>query len=151
MHMKVVLMKDVRGTGSGGDVVHVPAGYARNYLIPNQLAQPATADILNEIERRKEHKAEQEKQVRFRFKEIARRIGHVRVTIPMKATETGSLFGKIHEPQIIKALERQGFSITSGMVHIDKPIDCLGDHHATIKLPGADRVTIIVTAVKEHE
>ena len=109
--MKVVLLKDVKGSGKKGEIVSVSDGYARNYLFKQGLAKEATSAALNENKQQKEafeyHKAVEIKEA----KELANLLKTKTIYIKVKAGENGKIFGGITSLEISKALEKEGVLI----------------------------------------
>ena len=93
--MEVILIEDVAGLGSRGDVVRVKDGYARNYLFPRKLAIPDTPSnrkrFENEFKTRKKVELKKEEEARA----LADELSTLTLTIKAKAGEEGKLFGSI--------------------------------------------------------
>ena len=101
--MQVILKKDVQNIGEVGDLVNVKDGYARNYLIPNSLAEVATPGALAQRERniaRIKAKAEKLHQEALASKEEIEKIGTI--SLSAKAGESGKLFGTITTKNYLK-------------------------------------------------
>lgn len=102
--MKVILTKDVKGTGKKGDVAEVSDGYARNFLIKKGLATEATSTGINETNQKKAadayHKAEEIKAM----KELAAKMKGTEVTVPIKVGANGKTFGSVTGAQVAAAL-----------------------------------------------
>ena len=93
--MKVILLKDIKGTGKKDQIIEASDGFARNYLFPRKLAMEASAANLNAIENAKSaqsHRKEVEKQ---EAQELARKMGEMVVEVAVRAGENGKLFGKV--------------------------------------------------------
>ena len=93
--MKVILLKDIKGTGKKDQIIEASDGFARNYLFPRKLAMEASAANLNAIENAKSaqsHRKEVEKQ---EAQELARKMGEMTVEVSVCAGENGKLFGKV--------------------------------------------------------
>src|SRR5918997_214649 len=93
--MQVILLKDVEKVGLRGEVVDVARGYARNYLLPRRLAEPASPGRLEELRRREELRARQEARTHDEAREIAARLEQMTLRFDAKAGPTGSLFGSV--------------------------------------------------------
>ncbi|TXL63372.1 50S ribosomal protein L9 [Cerasibacillus terrae] len=133
--MKVILLKDVKGQGKKGDVKKVSAGYARNYLLKNNLAVEATAGNLKQLEakkRKQDEEAQQEKEEAIQLKEALEK---TTVEIKAKSGEGGRLFGSITNKQIAEALKKEhGFKIDRRKIELDEPIKSLGHVNVPVKL-----------------
>jgi large subunit ribosomal protein L9 len=93
--MQVILLQDVDKVGLRGEVVEVARGYARNYLLPRQLAQAATRGALEDLRRRDEVRARQEARTHEEARDIAARLEQTVLRFDVKAGPTGSLFGSV--------------------------------------------------------
>ncbi len=133
--MKVILLKDVKGTGVKGDVVNVSDGYARNFLFPKGLAVEATKSNLNELknkERAQQKRIEQEKQ---EARELAKKISDITLVIKAKSGENGKLFGSVTNKEIAQELKKQhNITIDRKKIVLDEPIKQLGQMELEVKL-----------------
>lgn len=128
--MKVLMLKEVNGTGKEGEIVNVSDGYARNFLIPKKLAVVADASNIDAANRKKAAAAHRIDVQRKTAKELASGMSDLTVRIYAKAGENGRLFGSITANQIADALKEQ-YDIT-----VDKK---------KIRIPEAIKTTGIVT------
>jgi large subunit ribosomal protein L9 len=102
--MDVILLKDVEKVGLKGDVVNVARGYARNYLLPRRLAEPATPGRLAELERHQQLRARHEAQTVEQAQDTANALEGVELRFDRKAGPTGSLFGSVTATDIADEL-----------------------------------------------
>src|SRR4029079_15521320 len=93
--MEVILLSDVEHVGLRGDVVSVARGYARNYLLPRQLAEEATPARVAELQKRDTLRARQEAKTADQAQEIAQALSQTVLRFEVKAGPTGSLFGSV--------------------------------------------------------
>jgi large subunit ribosomal protein L9 len=93
--MEVILKQDVDGTGLRGEVVNVARGYARNFLLPRGLAEPATPALVRELDKRTEQRARQEAKTGEEAKAIVTRLEALELRFDVTAGPTGSLFGSV--------------------------------------------------------
>jgi large subunit ribosomal protein L9 len=93
--MEVILKQDVDGTGLRGEVVNVARGYARNFLLPRGLAEPATPALVHELDKRMEQRARQEAKTGEEAKAIVTRLESLELRFDVTAGPTGSLFGSV--------------------------------------------------------
>ena len=100
--MQVILLKDVEQIGLRGEVVDVARGYARNYLLPRQLAEAATPGALEDLRRRDEVRARQEARTHEEARDIAARLEQTVLRFDVKAGPTGSLFGSVTATDICR-------------------------------------------------
>ncbi|MBI4426483.1 MAG: 50S ribosomal protein L9 [Candidatus Kerfeldbacteria bacterium] len=145
--MRVILTSDVPGTGRRGDVLAVPDGFARNYLIPGGLAQLATpAVVARQARRQKQQVLAQAKQLADRQR-LAEKLSHTPITVTAAANQRGRLYGAVTAQQVMTALSRQGLAVEPDWVSFPKPIDQLGSATAVINLGRHLSVTVPVTVV----
>ena len=105
--MKVILLKDVKGTGKKGEVKEVSDGYAKNFLLPKKIAVVAdntNVKELNEKNKAKENKAQKEYEAAV---ELGKKMEDMAVTIYSKAGDGGRLFGSITSKDIEEELKKQ--------------------------------------------
>lgn len=151
--MKVLLTQDVSGLGKVGEIKKVADGYARNYLIPNNLAVLARPGLVRQAG--EQHRAEEKKTARqvADAQALARQIAQLTLTFKAKAGEQDKLYGSITSGDIVEELEKQtGQKVDRRKVLLDNPIKQLGSHQVSIKL-AADvigEVTVIIER-EEHE
>jgi large subunit ribosomal protein L9 len=132
--MKVILTDEIRGLGTRGDVVTVKDGYARNYLIPKNLAREATAGNLKSIEQERKKWAmlgQQEKDVALK---AAASVQGVKVTIAKRVGEHGNLFGSVTANDIADALVARGIEVDKRRIELAHPIKSLGTHDVDVRL-----------------
>ncbi len=131
--MKVILIKDVKAQGKKGDVINVSDGYARNYLFKNDLAIEATSVNLNSLKISKEAADHRKSVEKAEAEELAKKINGMTVTIGMKVSETGKIFGALNTQAIADALEKEGISLDKKKIVLPEPIKTIGLHTVTIK------------------
>lgn len=133
--MKVILLKDLKGTGKKGEIKEVSDGYARNYMIPKGFAQEATSQNLNTLNQKnsaKEHKLEVEKQEALKIKEL---LDSDKLIIKSKAGEGQRLFGSITSKDIEEELKKQkNISIDKKKIDLKEPIKMIGSFTVKLKL-----------------
>jgi len=133
--MKVILTNEVEGLGAPGVVVEVKDGFARNYLIPRDLAEPATErnmKRLNHQRRQIERRVAREATAAMG---VAERLRTVTVTVRRQVGEQEKLFGSVTSRDIADALRREGIEIAHKDVLVDAPLKELGAHDISVKLP----------------
>ena len=102
--MKVVLIKDVYKLGRAGEIKKVAAGYGRNYLIPQGLAIPASKGALQQAERIRIKATERRAALNEELSAISEVLGGKTLALPVKASETGRLYGSVSRDEIVKAV-----------------------------------------------
>lgn len=134
MAKEVILMEDVPGLGYTGDLVRVSPGYARNYLLPRNLAAPATDATRKRVEKRKVEAEARRAQQREAYLAVAERIKGLVLNLKVKAGSEGKLFGSVTALDIVGALKTQGVEVEKQQVIIGEAIKSVGEHKVTIKL-----------------
>lgn len=146
--MKVILTQDVEKLGVAGDVKDVAKGYARNYLIPRELATVATSGAVKEFERRRSAQARREERETERAAALAERIAGLVLTFEAKAGDKGRLYGSITSVEVAEALGREVGEQFDRRKHITiEPIRELGEHVVPVRLT-ADIIPEITVVVK---
>ena len=105
--MKVILLKDIKGTGKKDQIIEASDGYARNFLFPKGLAREANAANLNAIENAKSAKKHREDVERANAKEVAAKLAGKVIRISARGAEGGRLYGSVTSQEIAAALEKQ--------------------------------------------
>lgn len=147
--MKIILLKDVKGTGKAGEVKEVSDGYARNCLIKKGLAEEATAVKVNSLNNKKEaqdyHKQEEIKAL----KEEAKRLSGEKISVKIKCGENGKVFGSITAKEIAEVLAEKGFNVDKKKILLKDAIKNLGVFSVEVKfLPDAiAKITVEVVAM----
>lgn len=133
--MKVILISDVGGLGSRGDMVEVKDGYANNYLIPKGLAVRSTKGKAREASQLAREKMVKADRGLYRAEEIAQSISGHTFETTAKAGEEGKLFGAITSRDIAGLLEKElSLEVDRKKIHLDEHIKTVGLHEARIKL-----------------
>lgn len=145
--MKVVLLKDVKGSGKAGDVIEAKQGYAQNYLIKNGLAKAADASALNE---NKAQKAAQEFHRQEQLKEnkaLREKIDGLSITIQVKSGESGKFFGSITNKEIAEKLADMGIIIDKKKIIIQSNIKTAGTYPASVRISAEETAKITVNII----
>lgn len=133
--MKVILQQEVKKLGKKGDIIEVSEGYARNYLLPQKLAIPATNTNVNTAQQQKE--AEQRKVQRLldEARVMASQLAKVEVTLPVKIGEGGRMFGSVTVKDIADALVSQhGIELDKRKLELKDAIKNPGTFPVTVKI-----------------
>ncbi len=146
--MKVVLIKDLKGKGKSGDIIEVNDGYARNFLIPNNIAIIGNASNLNEAKQAKASHDYQESVAKEKARKIANELKGKTITIAIKSGQNGKIFGSVTNKEIASQLEKQGYDIDKKKIEVQN-IKTLGKYSAKIKLFAAISVEITIDVVAE--
>ena len=132
--MEVILKKSVEGLGAPGDVLKVANGYARNYLLPMQLAVHATERNRRYLEHQKRVIDQQESKNREHAREIASQISGVTCTLKRRAGENDRLFGSVTSMDIAEAVRTEGFELERRFFELAEPIRELGVFMVPVRL-----------------
>ena len=132
--MKVILTEEIRGLGTRGEVVTVKDGYARNYLIPKNLAQEASKGNLNAIEHQRRKWALLAQEEKNAAQKAADRVKGVKVQIEKRVGEHGHLFGSVTANEIADALAAKGIEVDKRRIELSSPIKNIGLHDVEVRL-----------------
>lgn len=148
--MKVILQQDVRGKGKKGQMIEVAEGYARNFLLPRNLAVLATADAMNTMKLQAKAKAKADAEAKAEALAIAEKLKSCQVKIAAKGGEGGKLFGAITGKEIAAALAEQ-FSLTidGKKLVLEQPIKSFGSYEVKAKLGYEVSGTVYVLVIEE--
>jgi large subunit ribosomal protein L9 len=148
--MEVILRQDVEKLGSRGQVVKVASGYARNFLLPNKIAVPATDANRKIVEQERQAHLRKEAKQKGEAEDLAKLVNGVSLTIVQKAGENDQLFGSVTSKDIVEALAAQNFEIDRRKIHLDEPIKQLGEYKIPVRLHKDVTAEIAVRVVKEE-
>lgn len=133
--MKVILLKDIKGTGKKGEIINASDGHARNYLIPRGLAKEATDGSVKELEHQNAAKVKKEEQALLEAKALAERLSKLEITFKTKAGEGGRLFGSITNKDVADQIKvKHQLDIDKKKISMDQPIRNLGTTTVTVKV-----------------
>lgn len=134
--MKVILRKDLQSLGDIGDVIDVADGYARNFLLPKNIAEIATEGALKNRERNIERiKAKAEKLHQEALSKAEKISSLAAVEIEAKSGESGKLFGAITTKKLAElVLEKSGIEVDRKNILLEKPINQVGEYQMRVKL-----------------
>lgn len=147
--MKVILRDEIEGRGKTGEVIEVKSGYARNYLIPRNLAIPATRGNLRAIDEVKTQKDIRDKKRRRDAEKIKDRIEKLSLTAEARVGEDEKLFGSITAQNVADLLAKEG--VTVDKRHIDMPehIKSLGVYTVPVKIEADVIANVKLWVVKQ--
>jgi large subunit ribosomal protein L9 len=145
--MKVILRQDVEKVGLRGEVVDVARGFARNFLLPRRLAEPATDSRVAELEKVNARRARHEAQDFEQAQDIAQRLGQLELRFDVKAGETGVLFGSVTATDIADTLwEKHKIRVDRKKIDLADSIKRIGRYEIPVEL-FADVVVPVRTLV----
>lgn len=133
--MRVILLQDIENLGKKYEIKEVKDGYARNFLIPEGLAKPATKEVMKWFETQKEIEEKRAEKDLEKIQENATNIDGQEIMIPVKVGEDGQLFESISVKRITEKLKELGFEVKKSQLNLEKPIKELGEFPIKIKFP----------------
>ncbi len=145
--MKVVLLKDVKGSGKAGDVIEAKTGYAQNYLIKNGLAKVADASALNENKAQKAAAEYHREQTLKQNKELREKLDGKEITLQMKSGGTGKFFGAVTGKEIADKLYEMGFDIDKKKIQLSPNIKVAGRYPVSIRISAEETAKITVNII----
>ena len=131
---EVLLIQQVENLGAEGDRVRVKAGYARNWLLPRNLAVPLTQENKKRLESLMKAREERESEELRQAEEVGAKLSSVKIAISVKTGEGGKMFGSVTVPHLLEKLMEEGFQLERKHIVPFSPVKNLGKHHATCKL-----------------
>ncbi|MBQ7947165.1 MAG: 50S ribosomal protein L9 [Bacteroidaceae bacterium] len=146
--MELILKEDVINLGYKDDIVKVKDGYGRNYLIPTGKAVIATESakkVLAENLRQRAHKLAQ---IKADAEAVAQKLQGVSLTIAVKVSETGTVFGSVTAAQIADELAKLGHEVDRKVISVEVAKE-VGEYNATIRLHKEVTVKVPYTVVAE--
>src|SRR5438105_13243525 len=132
-NVKLLLKESIKHVGKVGDVVEVSAGYARNYLLPKDLAVEPTANNVKKIEARRKEIERLEAEKRAQQAELIAKLQGVEVTLERRANEQGHLFGSVSATDIAKSLQAQGYEVDPDDVLLPGKLDQINNYTVRVK------------------
>ena len=132
--MEVILKKDFITLGYEGDICKVKDGYARNYLIPRNIAVIKNAGNLKTLAQMQKSLEKKRAKRKMEAEILKGKIVDISVMIPVKVAENGKLYGSVSPQNIVDALKEKEIDINKKDVHMDKHIKELGEYEIEIKL-----------------
>jgi len=133
--MKLILLSDVKALGKKGDVVDVAEGYARNFLLPRNLASEANKGALAAHADQKRAQEKREAQTLADAKELANKIESAQLDVTAKAGGNGKLFGAVTNADVANAIHKKlSVDVDKHKIEIKGQIKALGSYPVEIKL-----------------
>lgn len=147
--MQVILKEDVKNIGVAGSIVNVADGYARNYLIPRNLAVEASSRNIRALEHERKKIEEVARRAKESALELSNRLSSVTVQIMAKAGEEGKLFGSITNADISEALKKEGLDVDRKKIILEEPIKRVGAYTVNVKVHHDMIVPVNINVVAE--
>ncbi len=147
--MKVILKQDIEKLGKSGDIVRVADGYGRNFLIPKNIAVPATPGNLKVMEMERLAAARRDQRDKAAATLVAKELVKTVVTIQRKAGEGGTLYGSVTSIDIADFLITHKIDIDKRKIQLDEPIKSIGEFQVPVRLHR--EVTVPIKVIVEAE
>jgi|LGOV01.1.fsa_nt_gb large subunit ribosomal protein L9 len=148
--MKVILLKDIKGTGKKGDTINTSDGHARNFLIPRKFAVEATEANLRELSFKKANVEKSKKNELENAKAFAKELSEKELKIVTKAGEGGKLFGSITSKDLADELSsKYNIDIDKKKIVLKNPIKEIGTFDIEVKVYPNVKANIKVTIISE--
>ena len=145
--MEVILRKDFISLGYEGDICKVKDGYARNYLIPRNIAVIKNAGNLKTLAQMQKSLEKKRAKRKMEAEILKGKIVDISVVIPVKVADNGKLYGSVSQQSIVDALKEKEIDISKRDVHMDKHIKELGEYEVEIKLYHSVNANIKINVV----
>ena len=145
--MKVILLSDQRHVGKRGEVVDVKPGFGRNYLVPHGLALEATPANIKLFEQQRAKIDARHAKEREGAEAIAAKMAGLRIEIPKRVGETGTLYGSVTAGEVAEMLAMKGFEVDRRRIDLEGGIKTLGDHPVRVELHSEVVAEVTVSVV----
>lgn len=132
--MKVILVQDVKGTGKKDEIVEVSDGFARNFLFKNKLAVAADPQNINALKQRQKAEEAKRQAERAEAELMKKQLESLNVTIAVKASESGKMFGSVTSADIAEQLKKLGADVDKKKIALKENIREFGEYTVQIKL-----------------
>ncbi|MFZ5890343.1 MAG: 50S ribosomal protein L9 [Myxococcota bacterium] len=147
-NVKVLLKGDVENLGTGGEVVKVRAGFARNFLLPRGLALPATSGNLTRVEELKRAAAQRAKAEREQAEDLAKKLSALSLKVTRAVGDEGKMYGSVTSKDVADAAAQAGVALDRKRIVLPEPIKQLGSFDVPVKLHHDVSATIKVEVAK---
>lgn len=132
--MKVIFLKDVKGSGKKGEIKEVSDGYANNFLIKQGLAKKVDATSLNEHNMQKSANDYHKEQERLAALEVKKQIDGKTIVLKIKCGENGKTFGAVTSKEISEELNRNGIKLDKKKIEVKDSIKSIGTYSVVAKI-----------------
>jgi large subunit ribosomal protein L9 len=149
--MKVILLQNVEDVGKKYEVKEVKDGYARNFLIPQNLAKPATKQALKWLDSQQEVIAVEVEEELKKFQELASNLDDLEVQITLKVGDEGQLFESVNAQKIAEKLKEMGFDVKKSQIDLKDAIKQTGEFKLKINLDHNLEAEINLSILPENQ
>jgi large subunit ribosomal protein L9 len=151
MKTKLILRVDHPVLGHTGDVIEVASGYARNHLLPLNLAYPYSEDAVLRIEKKKGEAEAERAALRNDMEALAKRLEGVQLNFIENVSEAGHLYGAVTAKRISEGIGEQGLEIPEAHVRLAEPIRTVGEYEVPIHVHSEINASVKVWVVAKEE
>ncbi len=149
--MEVILIDDVFELGKRGDIVRVANGYGRNYLIPKNLAIPATPGNRKMVDQQRLAMAKKEAKYQGEAELLAQELNQLHLIISRKSGETGTLFGSVTSKDITDLLKQSGIRLDRRKLLLGQPIKSIGNYRIEVRPHSEVTAELLISILIEGE
>lgn len=147
--MKVILKQDVANLGGAGDIVDVADGFGNNYLLPRNLAMPASKGAVADAEAMRSARVKRQAKTLGEAEELKAKLEARPVTVTAKAGEDGTLYGSVGNTAVAEAIRDQlGITVDRRRIPMDKPFKHLGTEEIEVRVHPEVTATIRVEVAR---
>ena len=147
--MELILKQDVDKIGKAGSIIKVKDGFARNFLMPNNLAVPVTPANLKKLDEERNKKSAQAQKIKQEAEELKTKILNLSLTMPVLTQEEDKLYGSITSQDLSKLLKEEGLEVDKSRIMLGEPIKALGIYEVPVELHPEVSAKIKVWIVKK--
>jgi len=149
--MKIILKQDIYNLGHSGDVKVVRDGYARNYLLPRNMAEIATEGALKAWKDGEEKRNKRIAAENASLQDISKKISEMTLSFARKVSEDGVMYGSVAKSDIVKKFAEKEIAISKDAVRLPATIKAVGNYEVEIVLKQdiSAKVKVIVSALSQ--
>ena len=148
--MKLILNSDVTKLGRKGDIVDVAKGYARNYLLPKNLAIVATDSNIAIAEKIQEKRIAEITESEELAESIKLALADAHLVIPQKSTDEGTLYAAVANNEIVEVIEKfSGFKIEESQIELNDQVKEIGLHYIKIRISADVDFDVVLEVIPE--
>ena len=148
--MKLILNSDVTKLGRKGDIVDVAKGYARNYLLPKNLAIVATDSNISIAEKIQEQRIAEITESEELAESIKVALADAHLVIPQNSTDEGTLYAAVANNEIVEVIEKfSGFKIEESQIELNDQVKEIGLHNIKIRISEDVDFDVVLEVIPE--
>jgi len=147
--MKIILRQDVESLGKAGETVNVKAGHARNFLIPQKFAYPATRSFAKVFDEEKKLQENRDARASVQAEQLAAKLGNLSLETSVKVGEEDKVFGAVTAADIAALLAAKGYEIDKRDILLEEPLKALGIYNIPVKVAPEVKAEVKVWVIKE--